>query len=141
MNLANQLCFSVYNATRMFNKFYQTALKTFDLTYPQYIVMLSLWEQDNQTLNQLGKQLNLESNTLTPLLKRLETAGWLTRHRDPADKRQLVVSLTVDGAAKRDRVLAAVTDAIKGSHIDIEKYREALKINNELISELTDSIE
>lgn len=140
MNLANQLCFSVYSANRLFNKFYQLALKEFDLTYPQYIVLLALWEQDNQTLNQLGKQLDLESNTLTPLLKRLETAGWVIRHRDVADKRQLIVSLTQEGAAKQDNVFAAVTKWIDNGELDVEKYHEALRINNDLINELTDSI-
>ena len=141
MNLANQLCFSVYNANRLFNKFYQQALKDFDLTYPQYIVMLALWEQDNLALNQLGMQLDLESNTLTPLLKRLEAAGWVTRHRDATDKRQLIVSLTSKGVNSQNAVFEAVSSCIAEGKLDIEKYRQALEINNELIDELANSIE
>lgn len=79
--LTNQLCFAIYNANRVFNQFYKQKLAKFDLTYTQYIVLLALWETDNLALRELGKQLDLASNTLTPLLKRLEDKGYLTRIR------------------------------------------------------------
>ena len=80
MKLANQLCFSAYNVNRLFGQFYEQQLKQFGLTFSQYLVLLTLWEQSPQTLNAIGQQLDLSSNTLTPLLKRLEQAGWVTRH-------------------------------------------------------------
>ena len=78
--------------SRLFAKFYEQQLKPFGLTYSQYLVLLALWEHDNQPLHEVGKQLDLSSNTLTPLLKRLEQSGWVKRQRSEADKRQLVVS-------------------------------------------------
>lgn len=95
------LCFAVYSAGHAFNRVYKPLLDKLGLTYPQYIVMVSLWAKDDQTVGQLGGELFLESSTLTPLLKRLEAAGYLTRSRDPADERQVRVRLTKAGAALR----------------------------------------
>lgn len=105
MKLANQLCFSAYNVSRLFAKFYEQQLKPFGLTYSQYLVLLALWEHDNQPLHEVGKQLDLSSNTLTPLLKRLEQSGWVKRQRSEADKRQLVVSLTQKGMSNKKQSL------------------------------------
>lgn len=77
--LENQLCFEIYEVHRLFNKFYQQSLIEFGLTYPQYIVLLALWDKDNQQLKELAQVLNLKSNTLTPLLKRLEDNEWIVR--------------------------------------------------------------
>lgn len=79
LTLANQLCFSTYHASRLLIKLYQQALQPFSLTYPQYLVLLSLWENDRQPLHDLGDRLDFGSNTLTPLLRRMEYNGWLTR--------------------------------------------------------------
>jgi DNA-binding MarR family transcriptional regulator len=76
MKLANQLCFSAYNVNRLFSKFYEQQLKKFGLTFSQYLVLLTLWEENNQTLWAIGKKLDLASNTLTPLLKEIRT-NWL----------------------------------------------------------------
>ena len=105
MKLANQLCFSAYNVSRLFAKFYEQQLKPFGLTYSQYLVLLALWEHDNQPLHEVGKQLDLSSNTLTPLLKRLEQSGWVKRQRSEVDKRQLVVSLTQKGMSNKKQSL------------------------------------
>lgn len=105
IQLTNLLCFSVYNMNRLFNKFYQQALAPLGLTYAQYLVLMSLWEHDNQTLHELGDELKLSSNTLTPLLKRLEKNGWLTRVRPENDRRQLIVSLTDKAMTNRTRSL------------------------------------
>ena len=105
MKLANQLCFYAYNVSRLFAKFYEQQLKPFGLTYSQYLVLLALWEHDNQPLHEVGKQLDLSSNTLTPLLKRLEQSGWVKRQRSEADKRQLVVSLTQKGMSNKKQSL------------------------------------
>lgn len=92
--LSHQLCYSFYHINRLFNQFYKEALANFNLTYTQYLVLMLLWEKDGQSLQSLGSQLHLASNTLTPLLKRLEEAGWVLRLRPDKDKRQLLVQLT-----------------------------------------------
>jgi MarR family transcriptional regulator, organic hydroperoxide resistance regulator len=93
------LCFAVYSAGHAFNRVYKPLLDELGLTYPQYLVMISLWTKDDQTVGELGETLFLESSTLTPLLKRLETADYLTRNRDPSDERQVRVRLTKSGRA------------------------------------------
>src|ERR1700747_3065925 len=92
--LSNQLCFAVYSTAHAFNRVYKPLLDSLGLTYPQYLVMLTLWERDRVTVTAIGEQLFLDSGTLTPLLKRLEAAGLLRRSRDRADERQVLVTLT-----------------------------------------------
>ena len=92
--LDKQLCFAIYEVNRLFNKFYHQSLSEFNLTYPQYIVLLALWEKDELQLKELMYVLSLKSNTLTPLLKRLEENGWVSREKPDTDKRQLIVKLT-----------------------------------------------
>jgi DNA-binding MarR family transcriptional regulator len=95
--LADFLCFAVYSANLAFGRAYKPILDALGLTYTQYIAMVALSEEDDQTVSMLGEKLFLESNTLTPILKKLESAGFITRHRDPADERQVRVSLTPAG--------------------------------------------
>lgn len=97
--LDNQLCFALYSTGLAMNKVYRKLLRKLDLTYPQYLVMLVLWERDEVTVSDIGARLFLDSATLTPLLKRLETAGLVTRSRSAADERQVVVALTDAGRA------------------------------------------
>jgi len=97
--LDNQLCFALYSTGLAMNKVYRKLLRKLDLTYPQYLVMLVLWERDGVTVSDIGARLFLDSATLTPLLKRLETAGLVTRSRSNADERQVVVALTDAGRA------------------------------------------
>jgi len=101
--LSNFLCFAVYSANLAFGRAYKPILDTLNLTYTQYIAMVALSEMDNQTVGALGEKLFLESNTLTPMLKKLESLGYIQRKRDPADERQVRLSLT---AAGRDLVAA-----------------------------------
>lgn len=96
-DLPDLLCFAVYSAGHAFNRVYKPLLESLGLTYPQYLVMVQLWHEDDQTVGALGSRLFLESNTLTPLIKRLEALGWVKRARDPADERQVRVSLTQAG--------------------------------------------
>ncbi|MFV0561071.1 MAG: MarR family winged helix-turn-helix transcriptional regulator [Enterococcus sp.] len=143
LNLANQLCFAIYDSNRLFTKFYQKALKSFELTYPQYIVLLSLWEQDRQSLKDLSEQLHLKSNTLTPLLKRLEEHGWIERNRPSVDKRQLEIVLTAKAKNQEEAIHTAISECI-GHQLepDIKGYQEALatvlKINSGLEQVLND---
>lgn len=106
LKLGNQLCFAVYAAAHALNKTYKPLLEPLDLTYPQYLVMLVLWEGDGLTVKDIGERLFLDSGTLTPLLKRLETAGRLRRTRDSADERQVRITLTDAGRALRDLAAA-----------------------------------
>ncbi|MDU5782394.1 MAG: MarR family transcriptional regulator [Pantoea sp.] len=92
-----QLCFALYSANLAMNKVYRQLLSQLDLTYPQYLVMLVLWAQDDLTVSEIGEQLFLDSATLTPLLKRLESAGLINRQRSRQDERQVVVTLTEQG--------------------------------------------
>lgn len=96
--LENQLCFPLYAASRMTTKIYAPLLKAPGLTYPQYLVMLVLWQHGEQTVNAIGSRLYLESNTLTPLLKRLEQKGLISRRRSSKDERSVLVQLTETGA-------------------------------------------
>lgn len=104
IHLDEQLCFQVYSANKKFNHFYQQALKPFDLTYPQYIAMLTLWQYAPLSVKQLGEYLHLDSGTLTPLLKRLESHGWISRSRSRSDERTAVIQLT-DKAKEQQNVV------------------------------------
>ncbi|MGY4303001.1 DNA-binding MarR family transcriptional regulator [Bradyrhizobium sp. USDA 4369] len=101
VKLDELLCFGIYAAGHAFNRVYKQLLDDLNVTYPQYLVMVLLWERDDQTVGELGSRLFLESNTLTPLLKRLEALGYIARRRDPSDERQVRISLTPAGAALR----------------------------------------
>jgi DNA-binding MarR family transcriptional regulator len=105
VKLADFLCFAVYSANLAFGKAYKPILEELGLTYTQYITIIALWEEDNQTVGSLGEKLFLESNTLTPILKKLEAMGYLYRQRDPADERQVIVSLTKSGRRLREKGL------------------------------------
>ncbi|CAM4337936.1 MarR family winged helix-turn-helix transcriptional regulator [Paenibacillus tarimensis] len=97
LKLENQVCFAVYACSREITKLYRPILEEFGLTYTQYVTMLVLWEQDGITVKELGRRLHLDSGTLTPLLKKLESAGLVTRTRDKADERNVVITLTEKG--------------------------------------------
>lgn len=101
--LDNQLCFAVYAAGHAFTQAYKPFLEPQGLTYPQYLVLLQLWERDEQTVKQLGEPLFLDSGTLTPLLKRMEAGGWVMRRRDSEDERVVRVTLTDKGRAFREK--------------------------------------
>ncbi len=98
-----QVCFAIYSTLHAVNKVYAPLLAPLGLTYPQYLVMLVLWEADDITVKAIGERLHLDSGTLTPLLKRLEAAGFLHRARDPKDERQVRVGLTENGRDMRRR--------------------------------------
>lgn len=99
--LDRQVCFPLYAATNLLGRLYGPILRPLGLTYPQYLVMLVLWESEPQTVGALGARLYLDSGTLTPLLKRMEAAGYVTRARDPEDERRVVIRLTPKGKALR----------------------------------------
>jgi DNA-binding MarR family transcriptional regulator len=104
--LDNQLCFALYSASLAMTKLYKPLLDKLGLTYPQYLVMLALWEEDGVVVSSLGERLSLDSGTLTPLLKRLETAGLVSRIRDVDDERRVRISLTAAGRKLKQRAQA-----------------------------------
>ncbi|MCH5463745.1 MarR family winged helix-turn-helix transcriptional regulator [Levilactobacillus tujiorum] len=136
MTLANQLCFSMYRASRLFIKFYQQALQPFGLTYPQYLVLLALWEEDRQPLHSLGEQLDFGSNTLTPLLKRMERKGWLTREVVSSDHRQLIIQLTETGRSRKTEIFESIRICVRQQEIDPDDYRDLVARNHILIATL-----
>lgn len=99
LKLDRQLCFALYGAAHAFTRAYKPLLEPLGLTYPQYLVMMALWEEDSQQVKMLGEKLGLDSGTLSPLLKRLEQAGYVERRRDTADERQVFITLTEPGRA------------------------------------------
>ncbi len=103
--LDHQLCFALYAASLAMTKLYKPLLEPLGLTYPQYLVMLVLWQADGITVSQLGERLALDSGTLTPLLKRLESSGLLQRLRDATDERRVLLQLTASGRALKTRAL------------------------------------
>lgn len=106
LRIDDQLCFSLYSANRAMNKVYRALLDPLGLTYPQYLVMMVLWQADDVTVTDVGTRLMLDSATLTPLLKRLETAGLVTRTRASQDERQVLIALTVAGRALKKKAHA-----------------------------------
>ena len=103
LRLDNQICFAIYSTAHAFNRVYKPLLDRLGLTYPQYLVMLVLWERDGVPVKDIGERLFLDSGTLTPLLKRLETAGLIKRTRSTEDERQVLIALTSQGQALREK--------------------------------------
>ena len=103
LKLDNQLCFAVYSASLAMTRLYKPLLEKLHLTYPQYLVMLVLWERDGLMVSELGTELSLDSGTLTPLLKRLEANGLVSRMRDVAEERRVHITLTAAGRKLKSR--------------------------------------
>lgn len=134
--LSEHLCFSVYATGHAFTRVYKPLLEDLGLTYPQYLVLVSLWEQDDQTVGGLGRMLHLESNTVTPLLKRLESMGLVHRQRDSKDERQVRVALTQAGHDMRKRA-ARIPDCIKqATGMDVADLQRLQKEITELRTRL-----
>ena len=131
--LSNFLCFAVYSANLAFGRAYKPILDAVGLTYTQYIAMVALSEEDEQTVGVLGEKLFLESNTLTPILKKLEQLGYIRRQRDPADERQVRVSLMPVGRR-------LIEEDIGGSVIDATGLGEEFPVVQQTVSRLRDNL-
>ncbi len=125
IKLAEFMCFAIYSANLAYGKAYKPILEKLGLTYTQYIALVALWEEDDQTVSGLGDRLSLESNTLTPVLKKLEALGYVRRQRSSADERQVRVSLTETGYQLRQKV--AAKELIAATGLDPDDLREAQK--------------
>jgi DNA-binding MarR family transcriptional regulator len=139
VRLSSQLCFAAYAATHAFTRFYKPLLEPLGLTYPQYLVLLVLWEKDNVTVKEIGQRLFLDSGTLTPLLKRLEASGIVRRARDPRDERQVRISLTPKGQALQKPVAALWRDVVCGTGLSPEDF-VALKEQLNLLRRTLDAV-
>jgi DNA-binding MarR family transcriptional regulator len=129
LRLSKQLCFALYSTSHAFTRAYKPLLAPLDLTYPQYLVMLVLWEEDDVTVKEIGARLQLDSGTLTPLLKRLDAAGLVTRIRDSGDERQVRVLLTEAGRhlkAKAEGIPKRLAEAIGEPIAEIIALRDQL---------------
>ena len=103
LNIKNQLCFPIYACAREIQKAYTPFLEELDITYTQYITLMVMWEHKNISVKELGQILYLDSGTLTPVVKNLEKKGLVTKHRDPADERSVIVSITDSGMALKEQ--------------------------------------
>lgn len=133
------LCFSIYAAEHAFSRAYKPLLADIGLTYPQYLVMTVLWEEDDQSVGQLGGKLSLESSTLTPLLKRLEAEGLLSRHRDTQDERVVRVKLTQTGDKLRERAAKIPACILSATGMNLEELGKLRDQITQLTKRLEDS--
>lgn len=124
LKLENQLCFRLYSASKEIVRRYKPHLDPLGLTYTQYLVMMVLWSEERVSVKELGKRLRLESSTLTPLLKKLESAGYVTRTRSKKDERVTLVSLTEEGRDLHDRAMEVPTCMVNDLDIDPELASE-----------------
>jgi MarR family transcriptional regulator, organic hydroperoxide resistance regulator len=131
LRLGEFLCFAVYSASHAVNRVYKPLLDQLGLTYPQYLTMVLLWEQDDQTVGSLGEKLSLESSTLTPVLKRLEASGHVKRNRDPVDERKVRVRLTERGRATREKARKIPGCILEASNLEID---ELLRLQSDIVA-------
>ena len=131
LRLDNQICFAVYSAAHAFNRVYKPLLDRLGLTYPQYLVMLVLWERDGVPVKDIGARLFLDSGTLTPLLKRLEAAELIKRTRSTEDERQVLIALTPQGHALREKARAVPQSILAASACSVG---ELLAMKDEIVA-------
>jgi MarR family transcriptional regulator, organic hydroperoxide resistance regulator len=131
LRLDNQICFAVYSASHAFNRVYKPLLDRLGLTYPQYLVMLVLWERDDVAVKEIGERLHLDSGTLTPLLKRLEQAGLIKRTRSAEDERQVLIDLTSPGQALKEKARAVPPSILAASQCSVA---ELTAVKDEIVA-------
>lgn len=132
-NLDQQLCFEVYRAANGFSKMYGRALKPFELTFPQYLVLLALWDIDGIPIKNIGERLGMGIGTLNPILNRLEKQGWLTKNPSQEDKRSVVISLTEKGKQSKKDMARSILEELKMcdfAGIEGDAFMKHLKILN-----------
>lgn len=137
LDLDAQLCFPLYAASRAVTRAYGPLLQEFGLTYPQYLALLALWDEDEPlTVGELGSRLRLDSGTLTPLLKRLELAGFVTRRRDADDERRVLVAVTAAGQDLQDRVSDVPTRLVTSLGLNATESRQLRRLLGSLLDRL-----
>ena len=133
LKLENQICFPLYACSREIIKQYKPFLDELDMTYTQYITMMVLWEKKTVNVKELGKCLFLDSGTLTPLLKKMESKGWLTRQRSKEDERNLIVAVTESGEKLRERAVLIPEKMAQCSNLEPEEGAELYRILYKLL--------
>lgn len=128
LKLANQICFPLYACSREVIKQYKPFLDEIDLTYTQYITMIVLWEDKSLTVKELGERLFLDSGTLTPLLKKMEAKGFLTRQRSREDERNLIVTITEAGEQLKEQAASIPANVMKCSSLDPDESRTLYRL-------------
>lgn len=136
LKLDNQLCFPLYTASRLVIQRYQPMLKDLDLTYPQYLVLMVLWEKDEVNLSVIAEKLQLQSNTLTPLLKRLQQRGFLDRKRSESDERNIVITLTDQGKKLKDQACNVPELLSEQLPLSAEEAKELYRILYKMIDKM-----
>ncbi|RNB89881.1 MarR family transcriptional regulator [Brevibacillus fluminis] len=139
--LDNQLCFSIYACSREISRLYRPVLDELGLTYPQYLVLLVLWEQEECNVKELGERLFLDSGTLTPMLKRMEAAGLITRQRSQTDERVVFVRLTEQGQALKERAYCIPESLLAKSGISEGEFAGMLSQFRQLLTRIHQSNE
>jgi DNA-binding MarR family transcriptional regulator len=137
LKLENQLCFPLYAASRLFTKAYQPLLQELELTYPQYLVLLLLWEHQELSVKELGERLLLDTGTLTPLLKRLEQRQLLSRRRDPRDERSVRIALMPAGEALRQKATCIPEALLAQLQLSPEEFDRLRTTLNHLLTQLS----
>ena len=140
LKLENQLCFRLYTAARLTMQAYFPYFEPLGITYPQYLVLLVLWEKDHQPVNDIAHRLHLETNTVTPLLQRMEKQGLLTRTRGKEDTRQRIVSLTKQGKALEEQAKSipdCLASQLTDKNVDIETLLSMIPVLDSLIEGLS----
>lgn len=136
LTLDKQLCFAVYETAGEFNKLYTSVLQPFGLTYPQYLVLLALWEKDALTAKELGERLHLGTGTLTPMVARMEANGWLLKVRSKEDERKVHIHLQPKALEQKPLITEKLMEVIRSCNIDYEEYKQMMgmlkRLNNKL---------
>ncbi|WP_345951578.1 MarR family transcriptional regulator [Mucilaginibacter sp. PAMB04274] len=134
LKLENQICFPAYAFSRNLTNLYRPLLAELDITYPQYLVLMVLWEHKQQTVNQLGEKLYLDTGTLTPLLKRLEQKGIVSRIRSKQDERIVMISLTTSGIQLKERAKHIPLELLKCTNMSIDELLQLKALLNKVLS-------
>lgn len=134
LKLESQVCFPVYALSREITNLYRPMLAELDITYPQYLVLLILWELKEQTVNQIGRKLQLDNGTLTPLLKRLEQKGLLTRTRNKADERVVNISLTTQGESIKEKARCIPEQLVQALDLPLDELVQLKSIVDKILN-------
>jgi len=132
LKLSNQLCFPVYAASRLITREYQPHLDKMGITYPQYLVLMVLWENDGISVNEIAQKLLLNTNTVTPLLKRMEVQGIISRNRSESDERKVIVNLTQKGNDMREEASIIPAKLMESLNTETMKVEDLIDLRNKL---------
>lgn len=136
LKLDSQICFPMYVASRMITRAYQPLLDDLGITYPQYLVLMVLWEQDGMLVNDIAQRLYLNTNTITPLLKRMEKSGIVARNRSQEDERKVVIQLTQKGHEMKSAAHCVPEEIFKKMGFDLDEFQQLKGVLSKLINHM-----